>query len=60
MGVVPGLGQHTETVLAELGMGADELAPLRAAGRSGRRTSDVRKLGLVQKNPDRSKTCVKR
>jgi itaconate CoA-transferase len=32
MGAVPGLGQHTDKVLGELGLGATELAQLRADG----------------------------
>jgi itaconate CoA-transferase len=32
MGAVPGLGQHTDSVLAELGFGDDEIAVLRAQG----------------------------
>jgi crotonobetainyl-CoA:carnitine CoA-transferase CaiB-like acyl-CoA transferase len=32
MGAVPGLGEHTDAVLGELGLGADELARLRADG----------------------------
>ncbi|MFC1440530.1 CaiB/BaiF CoA-transferase family protein [Streptacidiphilus sp. N1-10] len=32
MGAVPALGQHTDTVLAGLGIDADEIASLRAAG----------------------------
>jgi crotonobetainyl-CoA:carnitine CoA-transferase CaiB-like acyl-CoA transferase len=32
MGAVPGLGQHTAAVLAELGVGPDELADFRARG----------------------------
>lgn len=32
MGAVPGLGQHTASVLTELGLTADDLARLRAAG----------------------------
>jgi itaconate CoA-transferase len=29
MGAVPALGEHTDTVLAELGFGAEEIARLR-------------------------------
>ena len=32
MGAVPGLGQHTDAVLAELGVGSDEIAVLRDRG----------------------------
>jgi crotonobetainyl-CoA:carnitine CoA-transferase CaiB-like acyl-CoA transferase len=32
MGAVPGLGQHTDAVLSELGLTATELASLRAEG----------------------------
>jgi crotonobetainyl-CoA:carnitine CoA-transferase CaiB-like acyl-CoA transferase len=32
MGAVPGLGQHTDSVLAEVGIGADQIADLRARG----------------------------
>jgi crotonobetainyl-CoA:carnitine CoA-transferase CaiB-like acyl-CoA transferase len=32
MAAVPGLGQHTDAVLAELGYGASEIAALHAAG----------------------------
>ena len=32
MGAVPGLGEHTDAVLAELGLGDDEIAELRAGG----------------------------
>lgn len=35
MGAVPGLGQHTEAVLAELGMAPDEIAALRVQGAIG-------------------------
>lgn len=35
MGAVPGLGQHTDAVLAELGLAADEIAALRAQGAIG-------------------------
>ena len=35
MGDVPGLGQHTESVLAEFGIGADEIAVLRDRGAIG-------------------------
>jgi crotonobetainyl-CoA:carnitine CoA-transferase CaiB-like acyl-CoA transferase len=35
MGVVPGLGEHTDTVLRELGVSPDELARLRADGAIG-------------------------
>jgi itaconate CoA-transferase len=35
MGAVPGLGQHTDSVLAELGIGADEIAGLRGQGAIG-------------------------
>ena len=35
MGAVPGLGQHTDAVLAELGYGADEIDGLRAQGAIG-------------------------
>jgi crotonobetainyl-CoA:carnitine CoA-transferase CaiB-like acyl-CoA transferase len=35
MGAVPGLGQHTEAVLTELGSGADEIDGLRAQGAIG-------------------------
>lgn len=38
MGAVPGLGQHTDAVLAELGLGADEIAVLRARGVIGPRS----------------------
>ncbi|HSL58411.1 MAG TPA: CaiB/BaiF CoA-transferase family protein [Acidimicrobiales bacterium] len=34
-GAVPGLGEHTEAVLAELGLGADAVAALRSAGALG-------------------------
>jgi crotonobetainyl-CoA:carnitine CoA-transferase CaiB-like acyl-CoA transferase len=36
MGAVPGLGQHTESLLAELGFGGDDLARLRKQGTIGR------------------------
>jgi len=32
MGAVPGLGEHTDAVLSELGLTADELSRLRADG----------------------------
>ncbi len=32
MGAIPALGEHTDAVLAELGLAADEVAALRAAG----------------------------
>ncbi len=32
MGAVPGLGQHTDAVLAELGLGQDDIAELREQG----------------------------
>jgi crotonobetainyl-CoA:carnitine CoA-transferase CaiB-like acyl-CoA transferase len=35
MGAVPGLGQHTDSVLAELGIAADEIAGLRGQGAIG-------------------------
>jgi itaconate CoA-transferase len=35
MGAVPGLGQHTDSVLAELGIAADEIARLRGQGAIG-------------------------
>jgi crotonobetainyl-CoA:carnitine CoA-transferase CaiB-like acyl-CoA transferase len=35
MGAVPGLGEHTDAVLAELGLGADEIARLRGEGAIG-------------------------
>jgi crotonobetainyl-CoA:carnitine CoA-transferase CaiB-like acyl-CoA transferase len=35
MGAVPGLGQHTDAVLAELGLGDDEISVLRGRGAVG-------------------------
>lgn len=35
MGAVPGLGEHTDSVLAELGLGTDEIARLREDGAIG-------------------------
>jgi itaconate CoA-transferase len=35
MGAVPGLGQHTDSVLAELGAAPDDIAALRAQGAIG-------------------------
>ena len=35
MGAVPGLGQHTDAVLADLGLGADEIDGLRGQGAVG-------------------------
>jgi crotonobetainyl-CoA:carnitine CoA-transferase CaiB-like acyl-CoA transferase len=35
MGPVPGLGQHTDSVLAELGIADDEIVALRAQGAIG-------------------------
>ena len=35
MGAVPGLGEHTDAVLGELGVTPDELARLRADGAIG-------------------------
>ena len=35
MGAVPGLGQHTDAVLAELGLGQDDIADLRDQGAIG-------------------------
>ena len=35
MGAVPGLGQHTDSVLAELGIASDEIAGLRGRGAIG-------------------------
>jgi itaconate CoA-transferase len=35
MGAVPGLGQHTDSVLAELGIAADEMVGLRGQGAIG-------------------------
>jgi itaconate CoA-transferase len=32
MGAVPGLGEHTDAVLAELGLGDDDIARLREQG----------------------------
>lgn len=36
MGSIPGLGEHTDTVLGEIGVDRDELATLRAQGAVGR------------------------
>lgn len=42
MGAVPGLGEHTDSVLAELGVGDGEIAALRAQGAiGGRPAADV-------------------
>lgn len=35
MGAIPGLGEHTDTVLSEIGFTAAELAQLRAEGAIG-------------------------
>jgi crotonobetainyl-CoA:carnitine CoA-transferase CaiB-like acyl-CoA transferase len=35
MGAVPGLGEHTDAVLAELGFGQDDIAELREQGAIG-------------------------
>ncbi len=35
MGAVPGLGEHTDAVLGELGLSAEEIAQLRAEGAIG-------------------------
>ena len=35
MGAIPGLGQHTDSVLAELGLGTDDIAALRERGAVG-------------------------
>lgn len=35
MGAVPGLGEHTESVLGELGLSAGEIAALREGGMIG-------------------------
>ena len=35
MGAVPGLGQHTDSVLTELGLGQDDIAALREQGAIG-------------------------
>jgi crotonobetainyl-CoA:carnitine CoA-transferase CaiB-like acyl-CoA transferase len=35
MGAVPGLGEHTDGVLIEFGLSADEIAALRAEGAIG-------------------------
>jgi itaconate CoA-transferase len=35
MGAVPGLGQHTDAVLAELGLDDDDIARLRERGAIG-------------------------
>ena len=35
MGAIPGLGQHTDSVLAELGLGEDEIVALREHGAIG-------------------------
>jgi itaconate CoA-transferase len=35
MGAVPGLGQHTDAVLGELGLTADDIARLRDEGAIG-------------------------
>ena len=35
MGAVPGLGEHTDAVLAELGFARSEIATLREAGAIG-------------------------
>ena len=34
-GAIPGLGQHTDSVLAELGLGTDDIAVLRERGAVG-------------------------
>ncbi|MGW0055772.1 CaiB/BaiF CoA transferase family protein [Nocardia nova] len=41
MGAVPGLGEHTDAVLAEIGCSADEIARWRAAGVVGSRDAGV-------------------
>ena len=35
MGAVPGLGEHTDAVLAEFGLGSDDIADLREQGAIG-------------------------
>ncbi len=35
MGAIPGLGQHTDSVLAELGLNDDEISRLREQGAIG-------------------------
>jgi itaconate CoA-transferase len=35
MGAVPGLGEHTDSILGELGLTAEEIGRLRAAGAIG-------------------------
>lgn len=35
MGVVPGLGQHTDAILADMGLSADDIAGLRERGAIG-------------------------
>jgi crotonobetainyl-CoA:carnitine CoA-transferase CaiB-like acyl-CoA transferase len=35
MGAIPGLGEHTDTVLTEIGFTTDEVAQLRADGAIG-------------------------
>jgi len=42
MGAVPGLGQHTDSVLADLGFGDDEIAALRERGTIGPAYSSAR------------------
>jgi len=37
----PALGEHTDTVLAELGVPAEEIAALRAAGAFGTRVPEA-------------------
>ncbi len=41
MGAIPGLGQHTDTVLAGAGFGTDEIARMRAAGAIGPDADDA-------------------
>ena len=40
---VPGLGEHTDEILAELGRTADQIAALRASGRGGVTVGPVRR-----------------
>ena len=45
MGAVPGLGEHTDAVLTELGFDKEEIAALRGQGAIGQRLPDLRRRG---------------
>ncbi|WP_216892986.1 CaiB/BaiF CoA transferase family protein [Nocardia alni] len=55
MGAVPGLGEHTDAVLSELGYGASDIEQFRADGAVGpayARTAPVQGAGVASSGPD--------